>query len=108
MVDRVYRAGLPALRKKLEKLREDFLDADPRTDWTQLRIEPLLAHVRSLERIIESAAFSREHARLRRGVVMFHSDLVYLRTNVQALEKVLESERAARARTSTRVGSRKG
>ena len=106
MVDRVYRNGLPALRKKLEKLREEFSHRGSRTHWAKLRIEPLLDHVGSLERLLGSHEFSQESSRLRRGVEMFHSDLVYLRTNVRALEKVLESEKEARARRSKDRGHR--
>jgi hypothetical protein len=53
----------------------------------------LLDHVKSLERLLRSPTFARETARLRRGVVMFRSDLVYLRENVKALKKILEIER---------------
>ncbi|HYM39467.1 MAG TPA: hypothetical protein VEY12_04890, partial [Thermoplasmata archaeon] len=93
MVDRVYKAGVPALRKDLERLRESFAQLDSRTDWVKLRIEPLLDHVKSLERLLVSREHAREFSRLTRGVAMFHSDLVYFRTNVQALEKILEPER---------------
>lgn len=99
MVDRVYKASLPRMRQELERLREGFSQVEPRTDWGRLRVEPLLAHVRSLERLLGSRDFSREGARLSKGVVMFHADLVYLRTNLQALKQLLESERAARARS---------
>ena len=34
-----------------------------------------------------------EASRLRKGVELFHSDLVYLRVNVKGLERVLESEK---------------
>jgi molecular chaperone GrpE (heat shock protein) len=93
MVDRVYKADLPRLRKALEKLREDFsrLDAS-KTDWTKLRIEPLLKHLDSLEQLLNSEEFSHEFSRLRKGVGLFHSDLVYLRENVKGLEKLLQSE----------------
>ena len=93
MVDRVYKNDLPELRKSLEKLREDFANAGSKTDWTKLRIEPLLRHLRSLEELLESKEFSQEFSRLRKGVELFHSDLVYFRTNVKGLEKVLESEK---------------
>jgi len=106
VVDRVYKASLPVLRKHLERLREDFSHVGSRTDWVKLRIEPLLDHVGSLERLLESRGFSQESSRLRRGVEMFHSDLVYLRTNVRALEKVLRSEQEARARRRRPKGRR--
>ncbi len=94
MVDRVYKADLPRLRKALEELRQEFAHLEsPRTDWTKLRIEPLLRHVDSLERSLQSEEFSSEASRLRKGVAMFHSDLVYLRENVKALEKILQSEK---------------
>ena len=93
MVDRVYKADLPRLRKALEKLREDFSNLDSsKTDWTKLRIEPLLKHLDSLEQLLHSQEFSGEFSRLRKGVRLFHSDLVYLRENVKGLEKVLQSE----------------
>lgn len=93
MVDRVYIADLPRLRKTLEKLKEDFTNLDSKTDWTRLRIEPLLRHLESLEKLLKSREFSRELSRLRKGVELFHSDLVYFRTNVKGLEKLLQSEK---------------
>jgi predicted nuclease with TOPRIM domain len=93
MVDRVYKNGLPELRKALEKLREDFANLGSKTDWTKLRIEPLLKHLESLEELLVSGEFSREFSRLTRGVELFHSDLVYFRTNVKGLKKILQSEK---------------
>ena len=75
MVDRVYKAELPRLRKTLEKLRNDFSNlGSTKTDWTRLRIEPLLKHLEALEQLLHSQEFSREFSRLRKGVVLFHSD----------------------------------
>lgn len=94
MVDRVYEADLPRLRKALERLREDFSKlGSSKTDWAKLRIEPLLKHVDSLEQLLNSKEFSREFSRLRKGVRLFHSDLVYLRENVKGLETLLNSEK---------------
>jgi hypothetical protein len=93
MVDKVYRNGLPELRNALEKLREDFTNLGSKTDWTKLRIEPLLRHLESLEELLGSGEFSRESSRLTKGVELFHSDLVYFRTNVKGLKKILQSER---------------
>jgi len=93
MVDRVYKARIPALRKALERLRENFSNLRPKTDWTQLRIEPLLRHAERLELLLGSMASSREFSRLTKGVELFHSDLEYLRKNVRGLEKLLESEK---------------
>jgi hypothetical protein len=94
MVDRVYKAELPRLRNALEKLRENFSNLDSsKTDWTKLRIEPLLKHLDSLEQLLHSEEFSGEFSRLRKGVRLFHSDLVYLRENVKGLEKLLQSEK---------------
>ena len=93
MVDRVYKKALPALRNDLEELRESFSNLDSKTDWTKLRIEPLLKHLRSLEQLLESGEFSQESSRLTKGVELFHSDLVYFRTNVRWLEKLLQSEK---------------
>jgi hypothetical protein len=92
LVDRVYKADLPKLRKALEQLREEFASLDSDTDWVKLRIEPLLKHAESLEQLLESREFSREASRLRKGVILFHSDLVYLRANVKSLKEVLKSE----------------
>jgi len=94
MVDRVYKADLPRLRKALEELREGFSSIDsPKTDWAKLRIDPLLKHLDSLEQLLHSKDFSGEFSRLRKGVALFHSDLVYLRDNIKELQKLLESER---------------
>ena len=94
MVDRVYRGGIPELRKALENLRNEFADLHSQTDWVQLRVEPVLKHARELERLISSRRFSKEFARLTKGVSLFHSDLVYLRTNVKELQRMLEREKA--------------
>ena len=96
MVDRVYKNGLPELRKTFEKLREDFDNLGTKTDWTKLRIEPLLKHLGSLEELLRSEEFSRDFSRLTKGVELFHSDLVYFRTNVKALKKILRSEKIRR------------
>ena len=91
MVDRVYKAGIPALRRSLEELKTEFSKIESSTDWTRLRIEPVLEHARLLEKMLKSQAPSR----LSKGVRLFHSDLVYLRENVAGLKQVLNSERRA-------------
>jgi molecular chaperone GrpE (heat shock protein) len=94
MVDRAYKEELPRLRNAIERLRENFSNLDSsKTDWTKLRIEPLLKHLDSLEQLLHSGEFSQEFSRLTKGVELFHSDLVYLRENVKGLEKVLQSEK---------------
>ncbi len=93
MVDRVYKQDIPKLRKDLEKLKENFSYLGSKTDWIRLRLEPLLKHLESLEQLSESDKFSREFSRLKKGVELFHSDLVYFRTNVRGLEKILEAEK---------------
>jgi predicted nucleic acid-binding Zn-ribbon protein len=94
MVDRAYKEDLPRLRKTLEQLKENFSSLNSsKTDWAKLRIDPLLKHLDSLEQLLHSDEFSREFSRLRKGVQLFHSDLVYLRENVKGLEKLLQSER---------------
>jgi hypothetical protein len=92
-MDRSYKEDIPRMKRALEGLKKEFSGVASTTDWTKLRIEPLLEHVKLLERSLRSPKFSRETARLRRGVVMFHSDLVYLRANVKALKEILEVER---------------
>jgi len=98
MVDRVYRTQIPALRRALERLRENFSNLGSKTNWTRLRIEPVLRHVKVLEQMLGSSEFSREFSRLTKGVDLFHSDLEYLRKNVRGLEKLLHSEKAFRRR----------
>jgi predicted nucleic acid-binding Zn-ribbon protein len=93
MVDLVYKAQIPALRRDLENLREDFSSLGSKTNWIKLRIEPLLRHVEKLEQLLKSREFSREFSRLRKGVMFFKSDLDYLRTNVRGLEKFLQAEK---------------
>jgi hypothetical protein len=100
MVDRVYKKLIPARRRDLERLLEEFSSTPSRTDWARLRIEPVLMHARALERLLESKAFSPELARLTRGVELFRSDLEYLKRNVQGLERVLRSE-SGRKRLAT-------
>jgi len=94
MVDKVYKSALPRYRADLERLRKDFSNlGSTRTNWIELRVDPLLRHVDSLEQLLHSEEHSLESSRLRKGVVLFHSDLVYLRDNVKGLERILQSER---------------
>jgi hypothetical protein len=93
MVDRVYKTDLPRLRKSLIILKEEFTNLGTNTDWTRIRIEPLLKHIESLEQVLNSPEFSPESSRLRCGVKMFHSDLVYLLENVKELKDILQSEK---------------
>jgi hypothetical protein len=88
-MDRVYKHDIPAKRKALEQLSKEFSRIPSRTDWKKLRVQPLLAHVRALERLIQSPRFARETSRLPKGVVMFRSDLIYLRENIKALDAIL-------------------
>jgi hypothetical protein len=87
-MDRSYKEDIPKTKRALETLKKEFSGVASSTDWTKLRIEPLLDHVNALERLLRSPKFARETARLRKGVVMFHSDLVYLRENVKALKGI--------------------
>ncbi len=112
MVDRVYKEDLPAARRALEELREKFAGLDSATDWGKLRIEPLLEHVQSLERMLGSPAFALEASRLRKGVAMFRSDLVYLRENIKVLKTILASDdkfshKASKAAARTRPKPRR-
>jgi hypothetical protein len=100
MVDRAYKGAIPAFMTALEELRDEFSRIHSRTDWTRLRVEPLLKHVASLEVILKSRRFAREISRLRSGTPMFHSDLVYLRQNVKELERALLREKKASGRNS--------
>lgn len=76
-------------RAELEELSDGFARIEVKTDWTRLRIEPLLNHVDLLETVMRSKRFEGEVSRLRRRVSMFHSDLVYLRDNIRELRKTL-------------------
>ena len=95
MVDRVYREAFRGFRVQLTELEDGFARIEASTDWIRLRIEPLLKHVDSLEGIIKSKRFSAEVERLKGGVSMFHSDLVYLRHNIRELEETLRRARRA-------------
>ena len=95
-MDRSYKEDIPKTKRALEELKKEFSGVASTTDWIKLRVEPLLDHVKSLERLLRSPKFAQETARLRRGVVMFHSDLVYLRDNVKALKEILDVERRSR------------
>lgn len=104
MVDRVYKADIPELRKTLEKLKTEFSKLNSRIDWTKLRVEPLLRHVKVLEQQLKSQGSSR----LTKGVRLFHSDLVYLRENVKGLRVVLQSEKKSLRRRIKMPGKRGG
>jgi hypothetical protein len=106
-MDRSYKEDIPKAKRALEELKKEFSGIASTTDWTKLRIEPLLDHVKCLERLVRSPKFARETARLRRGVVMFHSDLIYLRENVKALKQILEVERRPQRRRPVRRAPRR-
>ena len=89
MVDRVYKGAWPELRRTLLKLRAEFSEIEPSTDWVRLRVEPLLEHLKLLEALVRSW----ESYRLRGAVPMLHSDLVYFRDNINGLKQVLASEK---------------
>lgn len=89
MVDRAYKGAIPEFRKTLEQLRKEISHLDSDTDWVRLRVDPILKHTKELERLLSSPRFSAEFSRLKKGVPLFHSDLVYLRTNVNELRKLI-------------------
>lgn len=91
-MDQVYKSDLPRYKAMLVELKQALSATGAKTDWARLRIDPLLAHVAQLERLLLSPQFAQETARLRRGVAMFHADLVYLRTNIKALRDLLAVE----------------
>lgn len=51
-MDRTYKEDIPSTRRALEKLKKEFSGVASTTDWTKLRIEPLLAHVNFLGRLL--------------------------------------------------------
>jgi hypothetical protein len=106
-MNRSYKEDIPKAKRALEELKKEFSGIASTTDWTKLRIEPLLDHVKCLEQLLRSPKFVRETARLRRGVVMFHSDLVYLRENVKALKEILQVERRSHQRQPVRRAPRR-
>src|SRR3954470_5423636 len=67
-MDRVYLANIPKYKTMLAKLKSEFSALTTTTDWVKLRVEPLLAHVESLDQLLRSPRFSSEIARLRKGV----------------------------------------
>ena len=102
-MDRVYKRGIREVARTLQDLRDQFAALDSKTDWTRLRVEPLLDHAKELTSLIESREFARETARLRSGVEMFHADLVYFGDNIRGLKRALTAEQKAalRRRRST-------
>src|SRR5215468_7863143 len=50
-MDRTYKEDIPSTRRALEELKKEFSGLASTTDWTHLRIEPLLDHVKSLARL---------------------------------------------------------
>lgn len=99
MVDRVYQGAIPEFRKAIRELKRGFAQLPTvSTDWNRIRVEPLLRHVESLEAVLRSKKLYAQIARLKRGVSMFHSDLVYLNGNLKDLKAMLERERRSSAR----------
>lgn len=111
-MDKAYKEDIPRHKKTLVDLKQEFSRIRAATDWTRLRIEPLIEHVAFLERLLRSPKFSRESARLRKGVAMFHADLIYLRANIKALKEILAAEKRSLGGTTKnkthRTGSQRG
>ena len=63
-MDRAYKRDIPRHRKALEDFKRELADVVTKTDWTTLRIDPLLEHVTKLEGSRQSPQFAREIARL--------------------------------------------
>jgi hypothetical protein len=101
-VDRVYKADIPEKRKTLETLKAEFSKLHSQTDWNELRVELLLQHVKQLEQRLRSQGSTR----LTKGVRLFHSDLVYLRENVNGLKEILQSEKKSLQRRIKKPGRR--
>lgn len=99
-MDRAYKEDIPRFKKALSELQAEFSAISSRTNWSRLRIEPLLRHVAALEALLCSPKFTSETARLRAGVSMFRSDLIYLRTNIKALKDLLAKEKARAAKST--------
>src|SRR5690606_16368816 len=57
-MDRSYKEDIPKYRAALEELKQKFSALDSNTDWTALRIEPLLKHVKCLDQILTSPEFA--------------------------------------------------
>ena len=66
-MDRSYKEDIPKTKKALEKLKKEFSGVASTTDWTRLRIEPLLDHVKSIERLLRSPKFARETGTVKKG-----------------------------------------
>jgi hypothetical protein len=49
-MDRSYKEDIPRTRRALEELKKEFSGVTSTTDWTKLRIEPLLARYLSVGR----------------------------------------------------------
>lgn len=102
-MDRVYKEDIPRFIAALEAVGESVRSLNLSADWKAMRVRPLLAHARRLQQIATSPKFLKERSRLPGGVKMFRSDLVYLRTNVLALEDICRAQ-AARGARGTRSG----
>lgn len=103
-MDRSYKEDIPKYRAALTAMKAEFEALALDTDWTGLRIEPLLNHVERLDQLLRSRKFARETARSRKGVAMFHADLVYLRTNLKELRAILSDARQKLDRGLARAG----
>jgi hypothetical protein len=106
VADRTYKGELPRVRRALEELKEDSSSLDSlRAEWVKLRSDLLLKHLDSLEQFFKSRGASEESARLRKGALLFQSDLAYLRENVKELEKFLRFERESLAKKGSHPGA---
>jgi len=54
-MDRSYKEDIPKVKRVLEELKREFSGVVSTTDWTKLRIEPLLDHVKSARAIASVA-----------------------------------------------------
>jgi hypothetical protein len=97
-MDKVYLSDIPRFEAALKALKREFSEVSTSSNWPALRIDPLIQHVQRLGALVSSPEFAPEVARLRKGVAMFRSDLVYLRTNIQVLRDILAAAKKRQTR----------
>ena len=66
-MDRSYKEDIPKTKGALEELKKEFSGVASTTDLTKLRIEPLLDHIKFLERLLRSPKFARETCTVETG-----------------------------------------
>lgn len=74
------------LEHELLRIRDEFSEFKPSTDWNRMRVEPLIAHLKLLKGILPDSPTQSIKS-------YYNLDIEYFKENIEGLKMVLKSEK---------------